>query len=58
MATPVSVLEEEREKNRGFDFDLLVPVIVGTMSLLAAYTLLPALFEGRSTQPKETVGTA
>jgi hypothetical protein len=57
-ATPTSVSEDGHEENRGFDFELLVLLIIGTMTLLAAaYTLLPALPGGESVRPKETVST-
>ena len=59
VATPTSVSEDGHEENRGFDFELLVLLIIGTMTLLAAaYTLLPALPGGESVQPKETASTS
>jgi hypothetical protein len=58
VATPTSVSEDGHEENRGFDFELLVLLIIGTMTLLAAaYTLLPALPGGESVRPKETAST-
>jgi lysophospholipase L1-like esterase len=50
--TPVS--EDGHEENRGLDFELVVLLIIGTMTLLAAaYTLLPALPGAESARPKE-----
>ena len=59
MATLKSVSEDAHEKNRGFDFEWAVLLIIGTMTLLAAaYTLLPALLpRGESARPKETAST-
>jgi lysophospholipase L1-like esterase len=58
VATPTSVSEDAHEKKRDFDFELLVLLIIGTMTLLAAaYTLLPALPGGGSARPKETAST-
>jgi lysophospholipase L1-like esterase len=57
-ATSTSVSEVGHEENRGFDFELLVLLIIGMMTLLAAaYTLLPALPGGESVRPKETAST-
>ena len=57
-ATPTSVSEVGHEENRGFDFELLVLLIIAMMTLLAAaYTLLPALPGGESVRPKETAST-
>src|SRR5215212_6599606 len=58
VATPTSVSEDGHEENRGFDFELLVLLIIGTMTLLAAaYTLLPTLPGDESVRPKETAST-
>ena len=58
VATPTSVSEDGHEENRGFDFELLVLLIIGMMTLLAAaYTLLPTLPGGESVRPKETAST-
>lgn len=57
-ATSTSVSEVGHEENRGFDFELLVLLIIAMMTLLAAaYTLLPALPGGESVRPKETAST-
>jgi lysophospholipase L1-like esterase len=51
---PSSVLEGTQQKKPVFDLDLLILLAIGTVTLLAAaYTLLPALLGGGSTQTQE-----
>jgi hypothetical protein len=47
--------ENPHQENRFFDLDLLILLIIGTITLLAAvYALLPALLGKESMQPEET----
>ena len=57
---PASMPEEPYdEEKRGFDFDLLILLIIGTITLLAAaYTMLPVLLGEGITPPKDTAADA